>query len=82
MATIKHPDTYVCDLCGKELSASMSITVPVKWTTEQNEGRSCKPYIVADALDLCDECLERVTAIEASGCMGHSKFRLINKAVE
>ena len=41
MATIKHPDTFKCDVCGREIERAHSITLPVRWTTEQNEGRPC-----------------------------------------
>lgn len=59
MATIKHPDTFKCDVCGREIERAHSITLPVRWTTEQNEGRPCTPYVKEETIDLCDECFER-----------------------
>lgn len=56
MATIKHPDTFKCDVCGREIERAHSITLPVRWTTEQNEGRPCTPYVKEETIDLCDEC--------------------------
>lgn len=28
MATIKHPDTFKCDVCGREIERAHSITLP------------------------------------------------------
>lgn len=44
MATVRHPDTYTCDICGAEFDEKRQISVPVLWLTEQNEGRPVKPY--------------------------------------
>lgn len=44
MSVIKHPDTYVCDICGAEFTERRPVNVPVVWTTEQTEGRFCEPY--------------------------------------
>ena len=41
MSVIKHPGTYVCDICGAE---QRSVSVPFVWPTEQTEGRSCDPF--------------------------------------
>lgn len=36
MATIKHPDTFKCDVCGREIERAHSITVPVmRWIGER-----------------------------------------------
>lgn len=79
---VEHPDTYKCDVCGKEVEHAESVTVPVLWKTEQNEGRPCKPYIRCERLDLCEECLHNVLVLEASGCMGHNEFSLIGRSKE
>lgn len=79
MATIKHPDTYQCDLCGTEYDDADSLTktrIPVKWLTEQNEGRTVKPYFRVQEIDLCDSCIEKVAVIEATGCMGYNQYTL------
>lgn len=79
MATIKHPDTFKCDVCGREIERAHSITLPVRWTTEQNEGRLCTPYVKEETIDLCDECFERAVVIEAAGCMGRNSYRLASE---
>lgn len=79
MATIKHPDTFKCDVCGREIERAHSITLPVRWTTEQNEGRPCTPYVKEETIDLCDECFERAVVIEAAGCMGRNSYRLASE---
>ena len=76
---VEHPDTYKCDVCGKEVEHAVHVTAPVLWKTEQNEGRPCKPYVACERLDLCEECLHSVLAIEASGCMGHNEFKLVKQ---
>lgn len=57
---VEHPDTFRCDICGREVEHAESVTVPVLWKTEQNEGRPCEPYIACERLDLCEECLHSV----------------------
>ena len=73
---IKHPDTFKCDLCGAELEedAVKHTSLLVRFTTEQNEGRSCEPYYQTIGLDLCPECLDKAITINASGCMGHNSY--------
>lgn len=82
MATIRHPDTFRCDVCGVEIDEAHSVTVPVKWTTEQTEGRPCTPYIEEKTLDLCDECFEKAVTIEARGCMRFNQYSFIEKRNE
>ena len=79
---VEHPDTYKCDVCGKEVERARSVTLPVRWMTEQNEGRPCKPYIASRRFDLCEECLHSVLAIEAIGCMGNNTFSMIERSKE
>lgn len=79
---VEHPDTFRCDICGREVEHAESVTVPVLWKTEQNEGRPCEPYIACERLDLCEECLHSVLAIEAIGCIGNNTFSLIELSKE
>ncbi len=68
-------EIYTCDLCGQEKPVR-PISLPVRWTTEQNEGRPITPVIIMESLDLCDECLDSVTRINASGAQGIKKFEI------
>lgn len=74
MSTIKHPDTYMCDICGAEFAEQRSVNVPVVWTTEQTEGRSCEPYYRAERLDLCEDCADRVHVVKATGAQGRNRY--------
>ena len=46
--------------------------------TEQNEGRSCYPYLTKDNIVLCDKCKEIMLMdgkfIYAEGAMGSNKY--------
>ena len=64
---------FTCDLCGKEIKTK-EVTLPVRFTTEQTEGRPTKPYITIDKMDLCDDCLSKVTVITAHGAQGHNEY--------
>lgn len=75
MATVRHPDTYVCDICGAGFSERRSVNVPVLWVTEQDDGRGCDPHFGVEALDLCEACADRVHVVEASGAMGRNAYR-------
>lgn len=71
--------THYCDLCGTEIKSSMveKIETNVLFTTEQTEGRPCKPYITKCSIDFCSKCFEEYkrTLIMASGAQGRNDFR-------
>lgn len=77
MARIVHPDTYTCDMCGIEMEQNVvhHRSLPVLFLTEQNEGRPVKPYITTQEIDLCPDCLDRCTVIEADGAMWVNDYR-------
>lgn len=74
---VEHPDTFRCDVCGREVKRAHPLTLPVRWTTEQNEGRPCRSYIKEETIDLCDCCLERAIVIEAAGCMERNRYQFV-----
>lgn len=76
MARIKHPDTFACDMCGVETEegANFHARLPVRFVSEQNEGRPCAPYFEMIELDLCPGCLDRCVSIEASGACGVNDY--------
>ena len=82
MSVINHPDTYVCDICGAELNERLLVNVPVVWTTDHEEGRSCEPYYGVECLDLCDECADRVHVVEAAGAQGFNRYVFRNAVGE
>ena len=70
MATITHPDTYICDLCGKEVDHARSITVPVHRhylspmiSGMDNDGWYSNGYRT-ERIDLCFDCLKKVTVVD------------------
>jgi len=76
--------TYKCDIKGckgivgnhKE-HPGVQVPMQVIFTTEQNEGRSTKPYFETIKLDLCDKCFSNTlngNYIFASGAMGHNEY--------
>ena len=70
MATIKHPDTYRCDLCGMEFPNRDHITridVPFRINEVATEyGNKLSDVLELDVgeFDLCDPCLWKVVVIE------------------
>jgi len=60
---------YRCDICKnadvKQDSDGRDVRLQVIFTTEQTEGRSCKPYLSLAKVDICPACLKRVIAGEA-----------------
>ena len=71
---------FKCDICGKECDKEkdiFSIAYPVIFITEQQEGKSCMPYIDVTRLDLCSKCANKVSKIEAQGAMGYNKYRIM-----
>lgn len=72
----KTVEVCICDICEKEVAIS-TLTIPIRWLTEQTEGRSIKPYITTETKDLCDECLDKITKVNASGAQGINIYHII-----
>lgn len=67
----------ICDLCQKQVEDENQLEkliVPVKFLTEQTEGRSCKPYFINKSFDLCVNCLEKVTVVLGQGAQGYNQY--------
>ena len=69
-------ENVYCDICHKK--ATTYKMLQVIFTTEQNEGRPCKPYLsYPEALDLCDDCLDKIMKgnyVFASGVQGYNDY--------
>ena len=68
---------YICDVCQDHTEYQKGLGVQVIFETEQNEGRSSKPYLQDVELDLCEWCMRNILRgnyIFASGAMGHNKY--------
>ena len=68
---MKHiTTTFYCDLCKRETPENRlyNVDLPVWSDVEDNEGRSCRPYIFSECIDLCPDCLRSVTVV-------HRNFR-------
>lgn len=66
-----------CDMCKKTVQNEKEVyqvKLPVRFTTEQTEGRAVEPYIVLQNFDLCYKCLEKATTITAEGAQGYNKY--------
>ena len=77
MARVTHPDTFTCDLCGRQLAEGDMThldNVPVLFTTEQTEGRQVTPYVEQVPLDLCHDCVDHLVNVYAIGAMGYNKY--------
>lgn len=60
------PARRYCDVCGAELPLDKkAIPMPLITDCEWTEGRSQKPYVVIENLDLCDSCLFESTNLRA-----------------
>ncbi len=58
-------------------------TISTIFHTEQCEGRTCKPYISNEKLDICDECYKVVLGgnfIHGWGAMGYNTYELKGRA--
>lgn len=84
---MKH-DQWSCDVCKgpvafeKEKKGLTNQEITVVFRTEQDEGRSCAPYIQTVKLDICHDCLETMYCghiLFAEGAMGFNKYYFPNK---
>jgi hypothetical protein len=76
---MKKEITY-CDVCKKETQIKTK-TLPVIFTTEQTEGRSCKPYLETNRIDICEECGRLIISgnfLYGTGAQGHNQYRFRN----
>ncbi len=64
-----------CDICKMEKPV-VAINYPVIFTTDQTEGRPCKPYISQEKIDVCEACKSRILTIEGYGAQGCNTFRI------
>ena len=75
MATIKHPDTYVCDICGAEFAEEQRVTLPVRQCDGMATGEPLgKPVLMEETLDLCDRCLDRAAVVIGRGLSWERRF--------
>ena len=67
----------ICDVCDEE-TRNGKIDIQVIFTTEQNEGLLCKPYLCNEKLNLCNKCLNNAlyngNYIYAKGAMGQNTY--------
>lgn len=68
-----------CDTCGSQEKVK-SIKLSVVFTTEQDEGRACEPYLEILNLDICEPCkkymIENRRLVQAEGAMGYNAYFL------
>lgn len=69
--------TVVCDCCKLE-KPTQKVKYPVLFLTEQTEGRSVKPYISYQELDMCKDCMRVNISISGTGAMGYNEYKSIN----
>lgn len=74
-----------CDVCKTSWAIDeaefkrTAKSYPVKFLTEQNEGRGVKPYFEFALLDLCADCEEnllKVYPLTAVGAMGYNEYKI------
>jgi hypothetical protein len=68
-----------CDLCKQVVPSEehlKNLALPVKFLTEQTEGRACEPYFINQKFDLCGACLEAVSVVLGEGAQGYNRFWL------
>jgi len=68
-----------CDICAQEDTDSPveEKQIPIIFTTEQTEGRSVKPHLIIQKMDICEECMEIIVRGYipfGHGAQGHNKY--------
>ena len=75
--------SIICDIFGDEILVSDNnsttpqnhkVTVPVIFHTNQEDGRPVEPYISFESIDICNECLMKLTNLHADGCQGCNEY--------
>ena len=69
-----------CDTCKENMAShSQPTDLQVIFTTEQTEGRSTKPYLSMQKVDLCDKCKAFILEghyVFGSGAQGHNDYHI------
>jgi hypothetical protein len=70
--------TYTCDIegCGKE-AENKGTDLQVIFLTEQNEGRMCEPHLYDVRIDICNDCMKKITSgnyVFAHGAQGANTY--------
>lgn len=65
---------WYCDVCKKEVEKPNTAVVPVRFLTEQTEGRSCDPYVRNEKLDFCEGCFDKILVLNAVGAQGYNDY--------
>lgn len=78
----KRIEITYCDICGAECETAKRVNYPVVFYTEQTEGRSCKPYISNQNIDVCDNCCEKIIKVSATGAQGYNTYKLMKGGAE
>ena len=63
----------ICDVCGAETS-NEKIDIQVIFTTEQNEGLCCKPYLCNEKAVISNDCANLLNQFVPI-CKGSEGFR-------
>ena len=67
---------YYCDLC-KEEGSNHPKQIQVIFTTEQQQGKNCEPYLSTEKIDICGVCEDKLLKgnyIFATGAMGFNEY--------
>ena len=74
---------HICDIDGCENKVDekgTSINMTMVFTTEQTEGRSIKPHLTNNNIDVCESCREKIISerklIIGSGAQGHNTYTI------
>ena len=73
----------VCDICGSPNNVEEYV-LPVFRTHDSCDGKTFypKPIITLQKMDICEECLEKVTMIVDDSVMGYGKLSIIDNAAK
>ncbi len=71
-------ESFHCDIKGCEEKADLKgQELQVIFTTEQTEGRSVRPYLQMEKLDICAGCINKILTgitLWAHGAQGHNTY--------
>jgi hypothetical protein len=71
----KVSEIYICDICNKEEVKMQTINYPVVFSTDA-EGKTVKPFIQQEKLDLCKICIDKTIKLQGSGSQGNYIYKL------
>lgn len=82
MKTYDNTSKWFDRYTDEEIKPWKPQNITVVFTTDQNDGSGCKPYLSNENIDLCPDCIEKLVnsyPVIGYGAQGYNTFKFRNE---